>query len=262
MFGSYFYHQRIKKSVAVFGSLFNNIYVARTGADNTHVSQEKVPLSYAPKRKFIERLRENPDLDNDTKIAVKLPRMSFEMITVAYDPTRQLQKTNTFSRPSNTSPSFRNKFYTGVPYNISFQLNIYSKTHDDALQVVEQIVPFFSPQYTLTVKPFKEFPDVKEDVPITLNNVTFTDDYEGALEARRTIIYTLDFEMKVTFYSGIEDVGVIRKAIVELYNMHGGLYDSDILLETITVEPDPLDAETKNDVVGYTTNIIPALDSA
>jgi len=258
---SYFYHQRIKKCVAVFGTLFNDIYIGRIGTDGNIVSTAKVPLSYAPKQKFLERLKENPDLDNDQSVAIKLPRMSFEMITFAYDPTRQLQKTNTFNRAGSTA-TVRNKFYTATPYTISFQLSIYTKTHDDALQIVEQIIPYFAPQYSLTIKPLKEFPDVTEDVPITLTNVSFTDDYENTVEARRTIIYTLDFEMKISFYGPINEQGIIRKAIIELYNMEAGLYDSDILLETITVEPDPLDAATREEMTGYITDIIPAPDTS
>ena len=239
MFGTYFYHERIRKSVATFGSLFNNIYVLRKDAAGDILSQVKVPLAYAPQQKFLERIRENPELRGDTAVAIKLPRMSFEILGMTYDQGRQLSRNNNFMTKA-TANTKRNKFNSFAPYTIAFQLNIYSKTQDDALQIVEQILPYFTPQYTLTLKPFNDYQDLKEDVPISLTGVTFSDDFEGALESRRTIIYTLDFEMKINFYGPIEETNVIRKSITKLFDQDGGLNDSDQKLETITIEPDPL----------------------
>jgi hypothetical protein len=260
MFGNYYYHERIRKSVAMFGKLFNNIYVLRKGSAGDVISQVKVPLSYAPKQKFLERLAENPDLYEDQKVAIKLPRMSFEIITINYDPTRQLQKTNTISRVG-SSNSVRSKIFSYVPYNISFQLSVYAKNQDDALQIVEQVFPYFNPQYTLTIKPLADFPDIKEDVPVTLTGVTFTDDYEGSVEQRRTIIYTLDFEMKINFYGPISEQGIIRKSIVNFYQIGAGLADSDVLYETLTVEPDPLNVSADSDY-GFTETWTLSVDSA
>ena len=260
MFGTYFYHQRIRKSVALFGRLFNNIYIMRTVANGDGNSTIKVPLSYAPKRKFMERLLENPDLDTDAKVAIKLPRMSFEITSINYDPTRQLTKTNNinFAGTSNTN---RTKIYSPTPYNIGFQLNIYAKTQDDALQVVEQILPFFNPQYNITIKPLDGFDSIKEDIPVVINSVTFSDDYEGAMEQRRTIIYTLDFEMKINFYGATSTGNIIRKAIVDLYEFNNQATDSDVRISSIHVTPDPLNASADSDY-GFTTIIYGALDSA
>ena len=260
MFGTYFYNQTIRKSVALFGTMFNNLYIMRTAANGDGVSTIKVPLSYAPKRKYMERLLENPDLDNDTKVAVKLPRMSFEIISIGYDPTRQLAKTNNVNYVG-TSSINRTKIYTPAPYNIGFQLNIYAKSHDDALQVVEQIIPFFSPQYTLTIKPLVDFPSIKEDVPLVLNGISFSDDYEGAVESRRTIIYTLDFEMKISFYGGSATGKIVRKSIIDIYQIDNGINDSDQFVETIRVTPNPANASADSDY-GFTTIIYGALDSA
>lgn len=259
MFGTYFYHQRIRKSVAVFGSLFNNIYIMRKDASGNAMSTVKVPLSYAPKRKFIERLLENPDLYNDTKVAVKLPRMSFEIISINYDATRQLSKNNNYILSS--AQNTKTKVNAPAPYNISFQLNIYAKSQDDALQVVEQIFPYFTPQYSLTIKPIDGYSTLKEDTPIVLTGVTFTDDYEGALEDRRTIIYTLDFEMKINFYGPTGTGTIIRKSIVDIYNMNAGLADSDIKIETIQVMPDPSNAHPDSDY-GFNTIFLGPWDSA
>lgn len=263
MFGTHFYHEKVRKSVSVFGSLFNNLYVIRKDASDQVISQVKVPLSYAPKSKFLERLAENPDLDNDQKVAIKLPRMSFEITSMIYDQTRQLTKVSNFNTIGSANTN-RQKFYSPVPYNISFQLNVYAKTQDDALQIVEQILPTFNPQYTLTIKPFgSEYPDFKEDIPIVIQSVSFSDDFDGALEQRRTIIYTLDFEMKVSFYGPIENKNIIRSAINNVFLQNADLTDSDAKLETITVTPDPTSVIGLADSdFGFTTTIDLSFDSA
>jgi len=240
MFGTHFYHQKVRKCVGMFGTLFNNIYVIRKNSAGAAISQVKVPLSYAPKEKYLERIRENPDLVDDTRVAIKLPRMSFEITSFAYDATRQLQKIGNF-KTVGTDNTNRQKFFTPVPYSINFQLNVYAKNQDDALQIVEQILPTFNPQYSLTIKPFAtEYPTLKEDVPIIIQSVSFADDFEGAVEQRRTIIYTLDFEMKVQFYGSISSGDIIRTSIADVYLQDQGLADSDVNVERITVTPSPL----------------------
>lgn len=263
MFGQYFYHEKIRKCVAVFGRLFNNLYVMRQDANGQVLSQLKVPLSYAPKRKFLDRLAENPDLINDTKVAIKLPRMSFEIVNFAYDASRQLSKVTNFNAIG-AGPNRRQKFYSPVPYRISFQLNIYAKTQDDALQVVEQIIPTFNPQYTLTILPFPDsYPTLKEDLPITITGLSFQDDYEGSMESRRTIIYTLDFDMNVMFYGPIVSGEVIRKSVADIYDIQAGLQDSDLLLSKITSLPDPLTTfGTVDSDFGFNTIITDLYDSA
>lgn len=212
MFGGHFYHQRIRKAVAVFGSLFNNMNVIRKSASGDVISQVKVPLSYAPKRDFLARLDAMvKGEEGERQIAVKLPRMSFEIVSMNYDATRQLPKMNACVKPGDTYGS-STKIYTPVPYLVQFQLSIYAKSQDDALQVVEQILPYFTPTYTLTINPLDDFDTVKEDSQITLQGITFTDDYEAQLEARRTIIYTLDFDMKISLY---KDTGTTSSIITE-----------------------------------------------
>ena len=255
MFGNYFYHERIRKSVAMFGKMFNDVYIIRKDASGQVISQVKVPLAYASKQKFLERIREQPDT-TDQSTAIKLPRMSFEIIAFTYDPQRQLQKTNKINK-SGTSISVRNKIYSFVPYLISFQLNLYAKTQDDALQMVEQILPYFSPQYTLTMKPFAEYPDIVEDVPITIQATSFVDDYEGTIEQRRTIIYTLDFEMKANFYGPLGSQGIIRQADANIFNLN----EPEVIFEKIRVEPNPINISADSDY-GFTETYYGALDSA
>jgi len=261
MFGTYFYHEKIRKCVSIFGRMFNNLYVLRKNSSGAVISQVKVPLSYAPKAKYLERIRENPDLDTDTKVAIKLPRMSFEITAFTYDTTRQLAKTSNFNTIG-SGPANRQKFFAPVPYTINFQLNIYAKTQDDALQVVEQILPYFNPQYTLTIKPFLvEYPTFREDIPIAIQAVSFTDDFDGQLETRRTIIYTLDFEMKVSFHGPIENKDIIRTSIANINQINGGLLDSDVKLETITVTPNPSNTlGTADSDFGFDTDIDLAFD--
>lgn len=259
MFGTYFYHQRIRKSVALFGSMFNNIHIIRKNATSDVVSTIKVPLSYAPKRKYMERLLDNPNLDTDSKVAIKLPRMSFEIISLGYDPMRQVSKVNNYS--ISATNNLKSKFYSPTPYIIGFQLNIYAKNQDDALQIVEQIIPYFNPQYTLTIKPIANFNTITEDVPVILQSVTFTDDYEGNLEARRSIIYTIDFEMKINFYGPINTGEIIRQVDINLGQMNIGMNDSDVLTERIRIVPDPFGVSLDSDY-GFTTTITRLIDSA
>lgn len=279
MFGTYFYHEKIRKSVSLFGRMFNDIYVLRKNATGGVLNQLKVPLSYAPRAKYLERLRQNPELDTDEKVSLKLPRMSFEITSFIYDNTRQLTKMSNFKGTGQlasyggddltpgggyANPK-RQKFYSPVPYTITFDLNIYAKNQDDALQIVEQILPYFNPQYTVTIKPFPEdYPNFKEDIPIIINGVNFSDDFEGEYGTRRTIIYTLSFEMKVTFYGPTTESTTIRKAIPHLHVMNGGAAgDSDTLLARITVTPDPLTAIGMPDSdFGFNTLIELAYDSA
>lgn len=256
MFGDHFYNERVRKSVAVFGSLFDNLYVIRKTGTTVH-SQVKVPLSYSPKRKFLERISEMSNgEDAERQLAIKLPRMSFEILGISYDAQRQLAKVNTFKRAVPGNSSKQKKYYVGVPYIINFQLNVYAKSQDDALQVVEQIIPYFNPQYTVSVKPYAGVNDIIEDVPTILTAVSFSDDFEGELNQRRTIIYTLDFEMKVGFYgpapSNDAASNVITEVNANLYNMDAGIADSDLFLEAVQVVPNPIGVSADSD---YTLSV-------
>jgi hypothetical protein len=246
MFNSYFYHAKYRKAVSIFGTMFNNINIIRTDANGDTISQVKVPISYAPRRKFLERLRQNADLDNDTKIAIKLPRMGFEIVGLSYDPNRQLPRVNSFPLQGATT-GVKNKVYTATPYALQVSLSIYAKTQDDALQVVEQILPYFNPNYTIAIKPYAEYSSFIEDIPITLQSVQQEDDYEGTLEARRTIIYTLDFEMKVQFHGPLESGKIIKKAITKFHTMDNDLNDSDALYAIHELTTDPVSVDPDSD---------------
>jgi len=190
--------------------------------------------------------------DAERRVAMKLPRMSFEITNMSYDPTRQLPKVNNISKASNEITK-RQKIYTATPYTISFQLNIYAKSQDDALQIVEQVLPYFAPQYTATIKPFADIPSLTEDVPISLTGSAFSDDFEGAVEQRRTIIYTLDFDMKIALY-GPEGTGdIIREVRNNFFMMEQGFNDSDVYLNTQVTTLDPSGVSADSDYGFLTT---------
>tara|TARA_B100000212_G_scaffold102724_2_gene75767 strand:- start:1641 stop:2426 length:786 start_codon:yes stop_codon:yes gene_type:complete len=256
MFGTHFYHKRVRTAVSVFGSLFNNLYVIRKNSSNEVISQAKVPLSYAPKRNFLQRIQEmNNGEDAERRVAIKLPRMSFEITQMTYDAERQLPKTNNISTAIANSVNSRQKLFTSTPYNISFQLNVYAKSQDDALQIVEQVLPFFTPQYTVTVKPFSDIATLTEDVPITLTGVQMQDDFEGAIEQRRTIVYSLDFDMKIAFHGPLNDGKIIRDVRNEFFIIGAGLADSDEYLQTLKVTPNPVSVSMDSDY-GFTETIL------
>ncbi len=247
MFGSWFYNKRVRTAVSVFGSIFNNLHVLRQNSAGETISQVKVPLSYAPKRSFIERLAEmQKGEDAERRVAIKLPRMSFEITNLVYDAERQLPKVNQFTR-SVTDVTKKKKFYTSVPYTMGFQLNVYAKSQDDALQIVEQVIPYFNPQYTLSVKPFTDYAEIVEDVPIILNGISFSDDFEGSVGQRRTIIYTLDFEMKMSFYGPDKDSSIIREVDANFFLKEEGFNDSDLFVERLNITPSPTNVSPDSD---------------
>lgn len=272
MFGPHFYHSTIRKSVAIFGAMFNEIYVVRKGASQSY-SQMRVPLVYAPRRKFEDRIRDMINGEEaERQIATKLPRMSFEIInSFNYDQNRSLPKTNYSKHFLPNEPNKAGKKYVPVPYSIPFQLNVYAKTHDDALQVVEQILPTFTPQFNLKFRPIDAYTDFYEDIPLILNGVSFTDDYEGEMSQRRMIVYSLDFEMKVNFYGKqlTEDdaFNIIKRVDVEMYDLDTsqqfgiGDDDSDGYIQTVRTEVDPFNASFDSDW-SVSFSVFDKLDSA
>jgi hypothetical protein len=224
--------------------MFDDIHILRTNSAGKVLSQVKVPLSYAPARSFIERLEEMSQGESaERRVALKLPRMSFEIVSIAYDAQRQLPKLNYFTVADDNYRA--DKYYVGVPYTLSFQLSVYARSQDDALQVVEQILPYFAPQYTLSVKPFSDQPDIKEDIPISLTSIDFQDDFEGPVEQRRTIIYNMTFDMRVNFYGPENDAPIVREV-----NTNLNLIDNDdrtSFVENVQVTPSPIDVSPDSD---------------
>ena len=219
MLGSTFYHQTIRKYVAVFGTLFNDINIERKNSSGVVVERVKVPLAYGPKQKWLLAIQQTTA---DRKvIATRTPRMGFAMTGVSYDSARKL---NTIGRnvAANTSSTTSNMttMYNPVPYNFDFQLFILVKNAEDGTQILEQVLPYFTPEFTVTVNTIPDM-NIKADVPITLNSADVADEYEGDLTARRTITWTLSFTLKGFIYPNVTS-GEIIKSIEVNFRIPGG----------------------------------------
>jgi len=219
MLGSTFYHQTIRKYVAVFGTLFNDINIERKNSAGVVVERMKVPLAYGPKQKWLLAVQET---SADRKVtATRTPRMGFAMTGVSYDSVRKL---NTIGRNvvANTSSTSTNMttMYNPVPYNFDFSLFILVKNAEDGTQILEQILPYFTPEFTVTVNTIPDM-NIKADVPILLNSSDVADEYEGDLSARRTITWTLSFTLKGFIYPNITS-GQVIKSIEVNFRIPGG----------------------------------------
>ncbi len=214
MLGTYFYHEIIRKTVISFGTLFNDIYIRHEDAAGNDISEMKVPVSYGPRQKFLARIQQQPELNKATQI--DLPRMSFEISSINYDSSRKSGITQTFKAKDGEKMK---KVFMPVPYNLGFELNILTKLQDDGLQILEQILPFFQPGFTLSVDLVKSIGE-KRDIPMVLQSITQQDDYEGDFATRRALIYTLQFTAKTFMFGPIADTpeGLIRKVQLDYYS--------------------------------------------
>ena len=215
MLGQQFYHETMRKVVVAFGTMFNNINIVRTNSSGAVTQSMKVPLAYGPKQKFLTRLREDPNLNK--KVALTLPRIGFEISGIAYDPSRKLNSIQKFKKTNNSdSGKTMSSQFMPVPYNMDFELVVMAKQSDDALQIVEQILPFFQPDYTITLNDNTSMGTTR-DVPIILTGVTYSDEYEGSFEDRRVLTYTMSFTAKFYLYGPVTDQKVIKQVQVDQY---------------------------------------------
>ena len=214
MLGQQFYHETTRKVVVAFGTLFNDIHLVRKDNSGTIQQSMKVPLAYGPRQKYLVRLADDPDLSKQT--AVTLPRIGFEISGMSYDPSRKLQRVQKFKKVKGAKASQLDTQYMPVPYNIDFELYILSKQSDDALQIVEQILPYFQPDYTVTINDNTDM-GIKRDVPVILNNIGYEDDYQGDFASRRAIIFTLSFTAKFYLYGPVTSSKVIKTVQVDQY---------------------------------------------
>jgi hypothetical protein len=256
MFGNHFYHSTFKRAVSVFGTLFNNISIKRESGEII-----KVPLAYGPRQKFIARLQQDADLglDGSTRTAISLPRMGFEMSSIGYDSTRKLTKKTQYRRPDTTNPLKMQYQYAPAPYDIGFSLSVLVKNTDDGLQIIEQILPYFTPDYTVTINTVPDMGE-KRDIPIILESVTQTDEYEGDFQTRRILRYDLEFMMKNYIYGPITDSEIIKTAKVRTYMEPGTdkITSTDtagkVVDQTVTTNPPDADSDdtfTYNEVTEW-----------
>jgi hypothetical protein len=212
-----FYHEHIRKAIVAFGMIFNNIRIERRTTAGEIAQVMRVPLAYSTKQKFLSRIALIPDAESRGEVAIVLPRMGFEIEQLTYDSTRKI------------SPIQRNKAvgegedvntvrssYVATPYNMSLALYVFAKNQEDGLRIIEQILPFFNPDFNITVNELPALA-IKRDIKITLDNINYDDSYEGTLADRQSIIWTLNFTMRLNFYGPVTNSSVIKESIAKLY---------------------------------------------
>ena len=209
-----FYHGTIRKCIVAFGTLFSDIYIDRREGNSvtgTVAQRLQIPLAYAPKEKYLVRIEQDPNLENNTYIS--LPRMSFEILGYSYDSSRKLNRMQQIKCGDGTNTM--DAIYTPVPYNIDVSLYILTKTQEDALQILEQILPTFTQEYTLTINAVPDM-NVKLDIPIVLNSVTSSDEYDGDFQTRRNVTHTLTFTIKTNLFGPLANKKVIDEVFANI----------------------------------------------
>ena len=253
MFGQHFYHKQIRNTVIAFGTIFNNINIKRLDSSGNPLQNIRVPLSYSPKEKFIARLEQQADLTgDDSSVAITLPRMAFDITGYSYDASRKLNKNQRVGVVTENADTTKlNTQYSPVPYNVSFELNVFTANSDDGLQIIEQILPYFQPDYTVTMIESTTM-DTTRDIPFVLGSVNYDDSYTGSLTTLRRITYTLSFTAKIYLYGPISTSAVIKKVSADLYTDTAD--QSPSRSERVTVTPNPTSAD-KDDTYTYTTTL-------
>jgi len=242
MLGQQFYHETIRKVVIAFGSMFNDIHLVRKDNEGNIAQSMKVPLAYGPRQKFLVRLREDADLTK--QVAVTLPRIGFEIKGLTYDPARKLNRVQQFKKVKSGASKQLDTQYMPVPYNIEFDLYIMAKQSDDALQIVEQILPYFQPDYTVTINDNTDM-GIKRDVPVVLGGITYEDTYQGEFESRQTLIYSLQMTAKFYLYGPVTSTKVIKTVQADSF---ADMPDKTPTREQrYTVSPKPATANAEDD---------------
>ena len=252
---AHFYHEAIKRSVSVFGTMFNDIEISRTkGSENQYI---KVPIAYGPKQKWIQRMDAYPNLgvDDSSRVAVVLPRLAFEITGLTYDSQRKLGKLKQYKLQDAGDNTVLRTQFAPVPYNINFGLYVLSKNTEDALQIVEQILPFFTPDFTVSMTTVPGTNE-KRDVPIVLQDVSYTDEYEGDFQSRRVITWNLNFEMKTYLYGSISSSEIIRDVRARTYLTDDGQAQSSAgRVSEVKQVPNPTNVSPETSPLNITETI-------
>ena len=214
-----FYNETLRRTLVAFGSLFSNIKIKRDNQDGTVSQTIAVPIAMAPKEKWIRKLEEDPTLDN--YVYTTLPRLSFEIVGVNYDPSRKLAKTSPIT--CSTGGTEVTMVYSPVPYNVDINLYALTKTAEDGFQIIEQILPYFGPDFTLSIKGIPGM-NVNLDVPIILNNVTMDDQYDGDFQTRRFITWSLSFTLKTNLFGPMTSKGIVNRVEIDISDITGGSF--------------------------------------
>jgi hypothetical protein len=244
----HFYYEAIRKTVIAFGTLFNNIYIKHKNNEGNVVSTTKVAFGYGPTQKFLARLEQSPNLSKPIQITT--PRMSMEIVGLSYDPARKGSTMRGFvAKDSENKPQ---KSYLPVPYNLNFELCIFTKLDDDMLHIVEQIIPYFQPHYTITIIAVEEIEE-KKDIKFTLDNISMTDNYEGNFETRRALIWTLKFTAKTYIFLPVSTNPIESSIINKVTIGFAAGNDSSTISNDIDISVEP--RATKN----YTGTVVTKL---
>ncbi len=241
-----YYNATIRKVVVAFAKLFSDISIDQIDSSGNVVDTIKVPLSWGPKQRYIYRLAQDPNAGSmdQAQVAIVLPRMSYEITGISYDSERKLPSMGRVYQVIANDGTVLQRQYNPVPYNISFNLNIMVKNIDDGLMILEQVLPFFTPDFTVNVNNIPEL-ELETDIPVVLNGVTPEDNWDGAFTERRMISWTLTFTAKANIYPPITQGKIIRKAVVDAYikQRFDDLRDPtpNVGLQ-VDVEPDPINA--------------------
>ena len=249
----YFYHEILRRTIISFGTLFNGIEIKHEDSNDKTVSVIQVPLAYGPTQKFLARLQQSPNLNKPTQIT--LPRMSFEFIGLQYDGSRKVTTTQTFTSSTVGISTQVRKAYMPVPYNMAFELSVFTKLNDDMLQIVEQILPYFQPSYTLSVDLVETIGE-KRDIPVIIESVNMQDDYEGDFTTRRSLLYTFRFTAKTYLFGPVQSAGDSQKDLIKKVSIG---YVADAKAKTRDLTYTVLPRATKNydgDVATNLTNDI------
>ena len=229
-----YYHGAIRKAIVAFGRLFSDIRIQRQNNEGVVEQTIQVPLAYAPKEKWLVRVDGDPSLNNYTYVS--LPRMSFEIVSYAYDPTRKTNKLNRITC-ENLNATNKKSVFSPAPYNIDISLYVITKTQEDGMQILEQILPIFTPEYTLAVNALPAL-DIVQDVPVILQSVQVNDEYDGDFQTRRFVTHTLNFQMKTNVYGYVSEHGVITTVNANL--------SEPINTKYTATSPSPDDPVTEN----------------
>lgn len=208
MFGNIYYHSTMRKIIAAYGSLFNDISVVRRDQTGQEVKRIKVPLAYGPKERYLARIAKEPDFNQGAM--PELPRLAFQLVSFTYDGARKLNTMHRNKKAIENDSNHVNRQYNPVAYKLGIELYVLAKYIDDANQIIEQILPWFTPDYTVTIKTIPQL-NLSDDVPITLLGVNMVDNYEDDWLNRRDVIWTLNFEVKALFYGPIKPQDVITR---------------------------------------------------
>ena len=246
MLGQHFYNEAIKKTVVGFGTLFNNIEIRKVDPQSGDLLEvEKVPIAYGPKQKFLTRIEQNLDTTSNRRVAIVLPRIYFELSNVSYDGSRKTSPIQKYRAIVDDNGNEVRVQYVPVPYNLEFELGIIAKNQDDGLQILEQILPFFQPNFNITLNMIPDMNE-KKDIQICLNNINYEDDWDGDFLQRRTIVWTLNFTAKSYIYGPFNQADIIRKAMV--YETVGDLNEYKRNAK-FTYTPKALEDKNDDDVI-------------